>query len=280
MLTTENFVHQFIPSQTVKQYIFEKHISFTDREKATIIWNSDLYLSAKLVDLYDIFAVTKDLELKKQMKERAAYDKKARDQFYDAEGGFIYAVNSPEDEMEENIIGFFKRAEAACEYGVGAGRDFTVQKYQLIDGGSEIIKSRSITSPLIEPNPELQIEEHESPGAPVAEIVFNRFGTMLSYWSAELPLEEEIKVNTLSRERFENAFVNIPNPFEEGDLVKIVGKEKSGVVQTSRAVWKKLTKKAQEKDAPYDWSDASLLIQFGEDPMDHGHINPIFLERV
>ena len=280
MINKEAILRQYIPSETVRSYMAENKITLSDRDWAAIIWNSSRYLSAREGDLIELTWTTEDMTLKAQIEERVAYDHKAIALFCDRHDGFIYALNSPEPDGEDNIIGYFRTAKLAADYGVEAGRDFQIRKHQLIDEGTEPIKGWCLISPVLEPDPEKQIVEFDFPGMPVAEISFNRFGTMMRYWTQETSREEALRVESLSRERFENAFVPVPDPFEEGDIVRRVGEDRTGIVKTSQREWQATLERALQPEALYDWMDVCLEVGYGETSEEETGINPLYLEKV
>jgi hypothetical protein len=93
-----------------------------------------------------------------------------------------------------------------------------------------------------------------------------------------LPTEEDIRINSFCV--FQNAYVVIPNPYEKGDLVRIIGTDKIGKVNVSQEDWDKYVKKALSPESKEDWVDASITVIYSDDGHDHDHINPIFLEKV
>lgn len=275
-----NFEKKYIPSGDLRKVISERNWSFSDREKAAIIWNSAELLETKHEDIKNIGDKTADLILKQQIQERLSYDKAALEKFENRSEGFIYATNTDEFSGEDNIIGYFKTHKLAYEAGKRSGYSFKIEKHQIIDEDTVVIKSWSINSPLIEPDVEKQIEEIPYEGGSVAAIEYNKEGMITYYWSCEISKEEAIKVETLSRERFENAYVVYPNPYEIGESVRVLGTDKIGRVGISQEDWEWNLNKALMDNAIEDYSDASIMILYDDKGYDHGHISPIFLERV
>ena len=86
---------------------------------------------------------------------------------------------------------------------------------------------------------------------------------------------------------FTYIFYEVPNPFERGDIVKLVRTEDYGIVETTQKSWKdnlirwKSPEWWQESRFHYvDWSDVQIRVVFpGEDgTFSHAHINPVDLE--
>ena len=276
----DSFEEKYIPSPEVKQLIRDTKYTFSARDKAAIVWNSSYCLYDKYEELRRIAIATGEEGLTMQVLERMAYDSSALEQFYDRRRGYIYQVNTREYMPDDNVIGYFKSAELAYEAGKRSGFAFQIDKHQIIEEGTEVIKPRLITSPLVESDVSRQIEEEDFLGAPVASVSFTEKGYISDYWSSELTKEDEIRVNTLSRERFENAYVVIPNPFEKGDRVQLIGTDLIGTVAVSQEDWKKYVGKALAPNAVEDWVDASITVRYPWDEWSHDHINPMFLSKV
>lgn len=103
---------KFIPSNQVQEYLDSIHFSFTDFEKATLIWNTNLATKEeKEMALKEIMHSTKDELLKDQIQERLDYEQKVYADFMDnTDDKYVYSI--------ENIIGFArcKKAKDAVEY--------------------------------------------------------------------------------------------------------------------------------------------------------------------
>lgn len=103
---------KLIPSNQVQEYLDSIHFTFSDFEKATLIWNNNLASKEeKKMALKEIMDLTKDEVLKKQIYERLDYEQKVYADFMDnADDKYVYSI--------ENIPGFahFKKAKSAIEY--------------------------------------------------------------------------------------------------------------------------------------------------------------------
>lgn len=93
---------KLIPSNQVQEYLDSIHFTFTDFEKATLIWNNDFASKEeKKMALKEIMDSTKDEVLKKQIAERLDYEQKIYDDFMDDESDeYVYSI--------ENIPGFYR----------------------------------------------------------------------------------------------------------------------------------------------------------------------------
>lgn len=276
----EMFVKEFIPSNVMRECIIVNKHKFADYEKAAIIWNSRKSLQRQHALFQCLALNTDDLNLKVQLNERILFDRESFSLFFLKQSGYVYAVNSLKYSNEDNIIGYYKTAEMAYQEGLKTGIEFELRKYQIIEEGIEIIKPRSISSPLIQPDESKQLEEHDYHGSPVANIAFYPDGNIKTYYSFEHSKQEELHVNILNRTRFENAFVRFPNPFKSGEKVKILPTGRVGIVETTPEIWEALQKRASEENAVEDWSDSSLIIKFENSLWNHVHVIPIYVERI
>ena len=109
-------------------------------------------------------------------------------------------------------------------------------------------------------------------------ITYDAHGEIITYYSNELSKDRYIAINTLSNKRFENAYVVIPNPFEYGDRVTFRNSEKLGTIATRKEQWNSLIRKGIQTDSIFDWSDASVVVEW--DDGSHSHINPIYLRKI
>ena len=81
--------------------------------------------------------------------------------------------------------------------------------------------------------------------------------------------------------RFENAYMEIPNPFEKGDVVHVVGTDRYGIVLISQTEWEAYKLRMNQVTGK-DFIDASITVDFlcQNGQFSHDHVNPIFLEKI
>lgn len=272
-----DFVERYIPSPDVRQMVKEQGIEFTDADKATIIYNSGLKLFELHRELNKIADKTSDESLREQIKERIEYDLEGLRLFTDDRGGFVYQLYIGKDSYGD---GFFINAKLAIEKGKKSHEVFCIEKHQIITNLEKIIPMKAIETSWIEPDPDKRVQRHILPGAPVAEVRFDENGVLTDYYSSERSDEKDAKIDGCSKERFEYAYRVMPNPFETGDLVKIISsKGEVGIVDVSQEQWKSYVEKALKPGACEDYSDASITVRFPEGEFVHTHVNPIYLQK-
>ena len=277
-----SLIERLIPSWQARKLYEAKGVEFSDFDMAALIWHSDLTLKEKEEKLFEIQNKTTNQVLKEQIFERLSYDLKCRNVFKNVSEGYVYEVRNYEFKDASTCLGYFGLYELAIKAGKQAEYDFFVKKHQIIYENTNPIKTRSIAAEFIQKEGEDTIEEQNSSDGVVAEYEFRADGEEKTFWSNELPIDALVrKIETLSNESFENKYVEIPNPFEEGDVVRDVLKGRKMVVVTSQSEWKVSVERAKQPNTIYDWSDASIVVVPEGRNMDfHNHINPILLEKI
>ncbi len=108
-----------------------------------------------------------------------------------------------------------------------------------------------------------------------------RLRTQLSeYLSQEGPFNEE------RDGYFTYIFYVVPNPFDRGDIVRLVDAEEYGIVETSQKQWQEALARYQSDEWKQmglrpDYSDVQIRVGIlnNDGTFGHAHINPIDLER-
>ncbi|MBP3197162.1 MAG: hypothetical protein J6N21_09185 [Butyrivibrio sp.] len=272
------FVDKYVLSPEVKAKIVQDNIVFSDADKATIIFNCCDDWFEKRQDLKLIADFTEDNRLKEQIAERIDYDMKSIQKFADNRGGLFYSLKIKNMDDDEEDYGYYKELAYAISIGRETSCEFRIEKYQLLIKGKEAIKSYAYMRH--EMAGDIYASEYYHPEFPVAEFSFDSKGRVKDYYSYELPLEDQEKVDEMRRDRFESSYVVVPNPYERGDRVRVIGTELVGTVDVSQKDWKKYVEKALLPDSKEDWVDASITVRCSEDGLDHYHVNPIYLEKV
>lgn len=242
-----------IPSKDVRDYCKTIGHEFSDFEKATIIYNSRMTEEEKSKALKELADVTNDEKTKTQIYERLEFDAKKLATFTYNCGDYIYAVVIEEDEA---VNGYFSVFDLAVKFGRNQNNKFRISKYKIM--GKELLISGNL----------------------IGEIDFNEKGKIISLWSNEIP-EEEAKFGCENVQRFESRYIDIPNPFERGDIVQILTNGSVGIVETFRKDWEK-NMEMITNGVFVDWTDVSITVTYLLDKggICHSHINPIYLEKI
>ena len=272
----------FIPSRDVRDYITEIGWEFSDRDIAALLihgYSSNRPIEKLFSGLRTLQDETSDQKLRLQI---AAY--------LDEIGGTFEAFQKNEDrnciyvlkiqEEEESYYlrihpsGYFFDFEMAREYGRKAKAPFQVEKHPV--GATEFIG---------------QYEDGEYLDYEIDSLSFNADGIAYIF-SSQFNIPQPFMDQ--SEQFFVDAFVELPNPYETGDLVRFVGMDEYGIVETSCQQWKNSMEKYRKDKwnlvlhidektypIPLEFADARIRVVFLNDDgtFSHRHINPIDLER-
>lgn len=239
-----------ILSDYIKQYAKENGFRFSDFDMASIIYHQGMTLDDRQKLLRKIARKTRDNALKIQISQRIKEDAKAISLFNENDGSFVYVLVSEDSDNYTSL--FFDSFKAAFMAAVKRGKAFDIEKYRML--GEEGIK-----------------------GAfhPVSVISFDSEGNPVGYMSDELEGHEE-KV-LMTPERFEQRYINMPNPFTTGDIVYSPSEELYGVVITSFSEYS-ARKETEEKDYEMSLINVDFLIDDGY--FENRNVKPIDLEKI
>lgn len=276
-------INSIIPSATIRAYIQQTGFCFTDAELATIIYHSKQPLPVKHRYWKQLMAKTEDIALHQQIAERVAYDQKCCQLFSENDGSYFYETvigETTEEWEQDDITGHFASLELAIEHAKGLGFSFSVRKYQIVGLCKNIIVPYGLFNPRLFPDSLSDTRPYR--GESIAEFRYTAEGILQNFWTYEIPIEETVAVEDWGKIRFEWKFIRMPNPFEEGDCVRISGTDQEGVVATSQVEWNAFLHRVTEQHLIVDYSDASIVVDYskGKDPYDHNHIQPIYLEKL
>jgi hypothetical protein len=298
-------------SKDMQAYMSENGLTFTDSEKATLIYNSQLPVKERYNRLEKLMAKTEDEKLKKQISREIEIFDEDISAFKKNVGGYVYAVKSYEYPDDPYTVGFFASAKLAYDYAVGKSYKFDIEKCRIngfsgvSDDGTmlaekcvEVKKGKIYTNPylfkdekdvvdgdfLLPEDYEKCIDENETEfaGYPVATAGYNDKGEFMHFYSSEVErLDADKLEDCFSPELFKNAFIYMPNPFERGDIVRtIVDRSAHGFISESREAVEKFHERVRQ-GLYVDYIDASMTVDFiGDDgTICHSHINPAYLEK-
>ena len=258
----------YIPSNSVKKYIKDNNITFTDFEKAALIYNArnvtkeDVY-----AELAELMQETKDKNLKKQIAERLEEDAKILKIIQTGGEKVIYklSVYYPEDKEYEGE-GYFATYEAAKKFSRKYSQDFMIEKMKLLFG-DEADDGKYIKEDYINPA--------------MGFIEYNKKGDILCFSSSEY--DEEALREKYNYERFEDKYISFRHPFRQGDIVRNIANGERGVVRSfaDDADWEEYDA-WQKKESPLhsDFGDAQVVVEllFPNGEFSHVHIEPWLLE--
>lgn len=253
-----------LPMSDFMWNFYQSHnVSFTDFQQATIIWNSDLPKSEILDALREIASTTTDEVLKKQIRERLAAEAENERIFLENDGRYFF-IFIPDDESEWGSR-YFSTSEAAIAYG----KDHSKETFQ--------IRKESFADKLDGSAVNNDSDKMYAGG----QAKYTKGGVLLE---CECYTEEtSISFSHPHPSRFEDAYIPLQNPFELGDIVKIVGDSRPAIVEVSQEAWKRAIERNTNgsREIPPSYDNISLTVEFldgGE--MYHGHPPILWLEKI
>lgn len=228
---------ELIPSKAVREYMEQQGRILTDFETATLIYNhSGMDYAEKRERLKELLENTDNEKLKEQILERLEYDERCCKRFYENAEGEIYKLVVFLSEDKEYLnAGYFASGEWAVRCGINFHEEFFyVEKIKM----------------LME---DLNLEEMQLFPPSIATRYFKGDGRLEDYASSEEPWTYG---GELDKSRFENAYIEIPFPFQDGDFVMIKNnrfmKDKICVVERSKNI-------REYKHSKWaDYSDATM----------------------
>lgn len=240
---------ELIPSKDVCAYMEQQGCILNDFEKATLIYNhSGMDYEKRAEYLKELLENTENMELKNQIQERICYDAKCQKRFYEKEDGEIYKlfVFSPSDN-EYLSYGHYPCGALAVRSGKKFQEKFYVQKIKLF---TEEIEQ--------DVNQETEVR------------YFNADGILQDYYSLEVPWTG--KREEMDQERFENAYVEIPFPFRNGDFVRIKNHaELENQICLVECCQNTKTAESHEWSCRNDYSDATIRVAYICEKANFGH---------
>lgn len=252
---------RLLMSDFMWNYYQSHHISFTDSEQATIIWNSSLPRPEILDALREIASTTTDEVLKEQIRERLATEAENERIFLENDGRYFFIfVSDDEDEWRSC---YFSTSEAAIAYGKDHSKEtFQIQKESFADKLDGSAANNDSDTMYIG-----------------GQAQYTKGGVLLecAYYT------EGISFSHPYPSRFEDAYIPLQNPFELGDIVKIVGDSRPAIVEVSQEDWKRALERNTNgsREIPPSYDNISLTVEFldgGE--MHHGHLPILCLEKI
>ena len=258
-------VKDIIRSKDVRKYINEIGHQFMDKELATLIYNTDWSIPEKHKELLELGNLTTDIELKRQIEERVNYDNSCMEQIKSSSGNCVFKLEIwVEEDDEYTDAGMFASWQLAEYHAQKSTRKFRVTKMAVY-------------------NTKQEWDEDDWCESEIAYIQYNEKGQARYYWGNDI---DNSDLQNYERKRFEYAYVTVPHPFEEGDIVRIIGTDDIGIVRFDKKdKWKEWDEmlKSGEGWLPNwdpDYSDISFPIEIPNENAEFGHfhVSPLDVE--
>ena len=285
----------FIPSRHVAKHCRDIAWEFSDRDKAALTLHWGRSFEAGLSALERLKSELGDEKVISDIDEYIASERAELARFEQEGDGIVFVLQHYDEEYGDwSTDGLFASAEDAVERGKRLGSTFEITKALVVPrSGSLPRAARAELNPyMVEGVEDKGVDElvsypdEDDDDGQRGTATYAAGGTLLRVWCAspDEPDKEQL-MREHDPERFYNAFVELPNPFEAGDIVQLVpaGTRSGGdvaVVSTSQAEWAKYMERVRTKDLPYDFSDCGItILVVGEDGrISHEHVPVAYLE--
>lgn len=255
----DKFMMELPISKDIKEYYKKQNKEFTDSEKATIFWNSMLPCNEKLTALKEIMESTADEILKEQIQKRLETEAEKEKLFMLHDSDYVHSVILDDGKGTDGV---FHSIDAAILYGKENCKEtFEIRK------------------DLLEDKAEMDTDENVLLGG---KAEFKKDGTIVC---CECYNSKEIEVTFLNGTEatdFEEAYIEVMNPFEYGDIVHMIGDSRPAIVVASQEHWKKIKEGQKQSTFPLNYYSNSLTIEFlyPDGEFSHGHPDIFELEKV
>ena len=242
-----------IPSETVRKYVLETGWPFTDWQRATLLAHSWRPVEDRLALLRRLSSQTSDDELRRQIAVYVDWIQQVIRELQDnRDRRCVYALKLEEDKCTNPPTAYFFDWETVRECGRRSGGRFRIEKFIVAD------------------RPDID-ESYAVSGAD-----FDREGNLV-YLDPEFDRVED---------DFTRTFFPLPNPFEQGDIVRRIsptGTDDYGVVETSQKQAREFHEHLKDGThlSPPRFEDDTLRVEFLTDDgtFSHDHVLTLHLER-
>lgn len=255
-------------SDFMQNYYQETGITFTDSERATILWNSVFPLpKEEILDaLKEIADTTEDDLLKTQIYERLDAERNIGQRFGENDGRcFFICTPSDEGPKEKWDSSYFAALKAAVAYGKEESQGiFKIEKKIFEDCRTD--------------------DDSDETNAVDGCAWYTKDGELIHCTCFPYMFGIKGRLGYGDPSRFEDAYVPLQDPFEIGDIVRIVGDSRPAIVQESREQWYRLLERnTRESHIIHpSFDDNCLRVEFlnNDGEMFHDHPHILSLEKI
>ena len=255
-------LNAMVPSPDVRQFVRDTGYTFTDWQKAALLSRGDTPTSVNRSLLYALKEQTADTVLKQQLTEYLDCEETAFAIFQQNSKRESVYILTYKNEDDETATSYFFDYTMALRFGTQAKAAFQICKYPV--GSGTVVYEAG-----------LAIDK-------LSTARFDENGRILFFDNRETPSADSASGENWN-ERFEHKFYEAPNPFERGDIVRLVEAEHYGIVETSQKEWFEILErfKSPEWSHRLDQGDVQIRVALLDEDGSfyHRHINPVDLER-
>ena len=244
-------------SENIKGHYIKHNVSFTDTQKATIIWQSRQSLTERLNSLSDILNSTTDEQLKSQIQIRLDHENGILCHFFKEDHHDIHEVYLDHEYHPAQV---FRNLTEAINYG----KEHCKKTFQICKETSDQHTNAS---------------DNINTGITT---VFLKDGAIESCYRYGAEDDDENCLRMSESNSFEEAYFPVLNPFDHGDIVRIIGDNRPAIVMTSQEDWNKFQERIKQFTYPPTYDTNSITVEFlyPDGEFHHGHPNILYLEKL
>ena len=279
---------ELIPSEYVRNYAEELGWEFSDLDKAALTYHLGLPFEDEIQALKDLKEDLKDENVIAQIDDFVERETTSLASLKASGDDFVFCTTYYNGLYDENTeCGHFHTWEDAHARGVMLNKPFKISKYLVMSfvsaDNKRIVGFRNPRFYDEEAAFEEIISKADDDGK-IGTADFSESGVLLRFWNSELqPKTKDDIARHFDTSLFENAYVDLPNPFERGDIVEVItdGAGRGayhGVIDTSQDEWEEYRKRVDNLPE-VDFFDSGITIQilFEDRQIGHTHIPPTIL---
>ena len=252
-------MHKLPISDYMRDYYKEQGITFTDSEQAAIFWCSELQRKEKFEALREIADRTADHALREQIGKQLEAELEKERLFRENDGTYFF-ICVPDDEGEWGRD-YFVGLKAAVAYGMeNCWESFEICKETFLDkpgdGGEDADCKNAVVG---------------------GSASYKKDGTLLDcgVWGNR-------KIRVELEKDLEDTFITLKNPFEMGDIVRVVGDDRPAIMLVSQKDWDRIQDQEFSKRGGCCYWDSFTRVEIldKDGALYHSHPSILTLERV
>ena len=249
-----------------KELYEKENKTFTDSERATLFWNMDLPISEKLAALKEIHDMTTDEVLKKQIKARLDREAEIEEAFMSRDKDYIQLVLLDDSDDADRV---FESMDSAIAYG----KEECEETFHI---------SKHILEERVSPDDNKDSDKTGEYLVLGGYAAFKKDGTLIScsyYTSRDYSFTF---LNHVEPESFEEAYVPVLNPFEYGDIVRVIGDSRPAIYVTPQGAMERTLKICEEHGYPKNYYLNKMTVEYlyPDGEFAHDHPDLLSLEKL
>lgn len=248
---------ELIDSKYTREKFTELGIEFDEWQKAAILWHKPLLYQEMLDALSDFVGGISDIELKQQIEQRIAIEKKMLESF--------------KENLDDEYVYVVKLLSNECDYGIFLVYEMALLQAQKV-GNEEKERMKIEKHRIIR-----EVTESNFLDSQVAAVIFNIEGQIETIWYDEIT--ETIDLTDTNR--FEVKYFEVPYVHEPGMLVRYGDTDEYAIVATSKEDNDRALKLIKRCENPEFYENNLVVYQLTDEGYwSHEHWSPFMIDRL